>query len=207
MIIPNSPTFSVLPFHEAGPVRFAWLSFPEFSTEIIALREQVYVQEQGMTNLPLTTPKDEGGLHLGAFIEEELVSVISAYSYRAQAPYLQQIGLPSPFRSATQLSCRVTSHPWRGTQLALWMGCKIWLQAIDLWQPDYHFLVLKPQHFGLAAYYKSVGYRDYTSEENRRVLWIPRALMAETTAAIQHLLVSSEAKMKDRLSVGFTVNP
>ncbi|MEL6537869.1 MAG: hypothetical protein AAFQ98_20785 [Bacteroidota bacterium] len=192
---------TIRPFFQVGPVNFVWLPFSEYSHSIIALREQVFVQEQGIGYLPTYAAQDECGLHLGAFMGDELVAAISAYSFQTDAPFLQQLGLPDCYGHAVQLSRRVALPKARGSRLAQWMGCKLWLAAQSLWQPQYHFLTLLPQHFGLTEYYRSLGYQLFTETVDSKVLWVPRVEIAPMISSVSGQLEKCEETMAVRLPV------
>jgi len=139
-------------------VYFQWLDFNHWEQQIIDLRKEVFQSCQGIDVLN-TAPKDKEGLHLGAFYNERLVSVISAFIYKPEEEITSIYPLPSFSNYIFQLSRRAELEEVRGSRLAELMATSLWKSIYETLEPDYSFITLLEGHKALEKYYGRFGYK------------------------------------------------
>ncbi|MBS3777253.1 MAG: class I SAM-dependent methyltransferase [Bacteroidales bacterium] len=139
-------------------VYFQWLDFNHWEKKIIDLRKEVFQSCQGIDVLN-TAPKDEEGLHLGAFYNQRLVSVISAFIYKPEEEITSIYPLPPFSNYIFQLSRRAELEKVRGSRLAELMATSLWKSVYETLEPDYSFITLLEDHKALEKYYGRFGYK------------------------------------------------
>ena len=145
-------------------VSFRWLDFNQWENEIIKLRREVFQSSQGIDVLN-TAPKDKEGLHLGAFYNQRLVSVISAFIYKPEENITSTLSLPQFSNYIFQLSRRAELEEVRGSRLAELMATSLWKSVYETLEPDYSFITLLESHKVLEKYYGRFGYKYYSEIE------------------------------------------
>ena len=145
-------------------VSFKWLDFNQWENEIIKLRREVFQSSQGIDVLN-TAPKDKEGLHLGAFYNQRLVSVISAFIYKPEENITSTLSLPQFSNYIFQLSRRAELEEVRGSRLAELMATSLWKSVYETLEPDYSFITLLESHKMLEKYYGRFGYKYYSEIE------------------------------------------
>ena len=74
---------------------FKWIDYLEYEMEILNLREEIYVQEQGFSReVIFRHSTDPQGLHLAAFCSKELIGMVSAYVLPFNHSSLISLALP-----------------------------------------------------------------------------------------------------------------
>jgi len=141
-------------------VTFQWLDFNKWEKEIIDLRKEVFQSCQGIEVLN-TAPKDREGIHLGAFCNQRLVSVISAFIYKPDEDITSTCSLPQFSNYVFQLSRRAELEEVRGSRLAELMATSLWKSVYETLEPDYSFITLLESHKVLEKYYGRFGYKYY----------------------------------------------
>ena len=142
-----------------------WLNFDVYAPQIYALRQEVFVDGQGLDTL-LTSPKDQTGLHLGAFHNGKLVASIVAYLYTQEEPLFQTWQLPATEHFAVQFSRRATLPAYQNTRLSELLGCIIWKAVYETIRPSFFVVGLIGVHKKLANYYKAnFGFEYYNESE------------------------------------------
>jgi SAM-dependent methyltransferase len=131
-----------------------WLSFKEYGDQIIRLRRRVFVDEQGYETEKLSSPRDEAGLHIGAFDGAELVSMTSIHIYENEPEALGQLGLPATDGRVLQYTKRAELKEYRGRGIGELLASIAGRVAHDTLDPEYTFLVLfKGAHAKLQEHY------------------------------------------------------
>ncbi|MFW6101908.1 MAG: methyltransferase domain-containing protein [Bacteroidota bacterium] len=139
-------------------ISFQWLDFTIWEKEIIKLRKKVFQSDQGIDVLN-TAPKDREGFHLGAFYNQKLVSVISAFIYKPDERVSSSYSLPQFSNYVFQLSRRAELEEVRGSRLAELIATSLWKSIYETLEPDYSFITLLESHKVLEKYYGRFGYK------------------------------------------------
>ncbi len=145
-----------------GKVTLKWLNFNKYSTQILELRKTVFVEQQGFDLSFIYMQSDNTSIHLGAFLENELVSIISYSIIKGTNPLIKALNLPDTLGYKFQPTKRVELLEFRGTRLAELVGVYAWKSFVDYYQPDYSFIELVQMHKKLALYYSSFGFKFYS---------------------------------------------
>lgn len=145
-------------------ISFRWLDFNQWEKEIIDLRKEVFQSCQGIDVLN-TAPKDKEGFHLGAFYNQKLISVISAFIYKPEENITSTYSLPPFSNYIFQLSRRAELEEVRGSRLAELMATSLWKSIYETLEPDYSFITLLESHKVLEKYYGRFGYKYYSQSE------------------------------------------
>ncbi len=137
-----------------------WMYFSDYKEEIIDLRRNVFVENQGI-EVELQTKYDDMALHLGAFRKGKLISSISAYILDKEDINLAKYSLPVPQRMVVQLTRRVELPEYRGTRIAELLATSIWRAVYENINPDYFLIGLLGIHKKLILYYTGFGFEFY----------------------------------------------
>jgi len=134
-----------------------WMSFAEDGERIVSLRRQVFVEEQGYGEDFIRTPYDEGGLHLGAFEGDELVSVVSLFVFDDDPEVFARYNVPLKSGRLLQYAKRAELAPFRGTGLADFMVASLARAAFEVLRPRYSVILLQGEHTQLQKHYGKFG--------------------------------------------------
>ncbi|MCG8698549.1 MAG: class I SAM-dependent methyltransferase [Bacteroidales bacterium] len=146
----------------SGEIKIEWLDYEKYGVNIKDIRRKVFVEEQGFNDFMISHPKDDAGLHLGAFYENKLYSVISSYIYSKQdREFIEEMHLPPFENQILQLSRRTQILENGSKRIAEYLAAALWKEIVDTTQPDYIFIGLYGIHKRLATYYKSFGFMPY----------------------------------------------
>jgi SAM-dependent methyltransferase len=151
-----------------------WLRFADARDAILELRRQVFIEEQGFPPEFIVNPRDEQGIHLGAYHKGQLVAAIAAHLYEGGAPELAGLGL-SPIDGLTiQFTKRLELAAHRGHGVTEVLAANVIRYVFETMRPERIFLVLDGVHRGLVDQYRKVfGARhlgDVGEGERRRVV-------------------------------------
>lgn len=132
-----------------------WMSFKEYGDQITHLRRQVYTGEQGFGEDMTSSEHDEAGLHLGAFVEGELVSTISAFYYVPDDELCARYHLPAGPEPVVQFSKRADKMVYRSSRIGELIGAAIFRAVYETLRPRLAFFLLRGVHTRLKSYYLS----------------------------------------------------
>lgn len=138
------------------------MKFADASEAILGLRRQVFVEEQGFPPTFIVNPRDEGGIHLGAYHGGKLVAGISAHLYEGGAPELAAYGLAPIAGPTIQFTKRLELAAYRGHGITEVLAANMFRYAFESLRPARIFLVLDGVHRGLQDHYrKTFGVRRH----------------------------------------------
>ena len=130
-----------------------WIDFASHKEIIRNLRKSVFVEEQGLHESLIDSDLDIGGLHLGLFDHEKLVSVISLFPYKSDDPFLQKINIQSDKPLVIQYSRRAELPEYRSKKWGSFMVAHAVKSLFELFQPDTMFAILQGKHMDLKDMY------------------------------------------------------
>lgn len=114
-----------------------WMSFAKEGEQIVALRRQTH-KDLGNLGGADRTPHDEGGFHLGAFVGNELVSVLSAYFFENVFESLQSYGVPKASR-VLEYADFAENVAYRETRIAELLMLTMQRMMYEVLRPQYIF--------------------------------------------------------------------
>lgn len=133
-----------------------WLRWADDREAILALRHAVFVEEQGFSPDIIVHPRDETGIHLGAFLGGRLVAGVTAYVFEAGAPELAAHGLPPVDGVTVQYTKRLELAPYRGHGVTEALGANIVRYVFECLRPARSFLILAGVHRKLQDHYRKL---------------------------------------------------
>ncbi len=142
-----------------GKIILKWLNYKEHSKQILELRRKVFVEHQGFDMSFINIEGDENYLHLGAFFEGQLVSMITGVVIKGTNKLIKGLNLPETLGYKLQPTKRAELKEFRGTRLAELISTCMWKSIVAVYQPDYSFIELIEVHKKLGLYYSSFGYK------------------------------------------------
>jgi SAM-dependent methyltransferase len=134
-------------------IEVRWLRWGDASEAILELRRRVYVEEQGFEADIIESPRDADGVHLGAFVGDELVAVIAAYLYEPSAPELAALQLPPVDGLTMQVTKRMELLTHRGHGITEVLLAGLLRYAYESLRPTRMFLTLRSVHRRLLRTY------------------------------------------------------
>lgn len=154
-----------------------WLRFAEDREAIFGLRRAVFVEEQGFPSEIVESPRDAGGIHLGAYHRGQLVALISAYLFEGGAPELTAYGLPAIDGLTVQYTKRMELATYRGHGVTEVLAANVFRYVFEGLRPVRSFLALGGPHRKLQDHYRKLfGFRVHgevgEGEEARLVMTI-----------------------------------
>lgn len=149
-------------FKEELTVRF--IDFDKESGLIHNMRRTVFMQEQGFSEFLVHNELDSDSLHIGAFHNGTLVSLLSAHMFREGEKSVLAMGLPPIKRFAFQFTKRAELPEYRGYRLSELLIAVLYTSIYETIPIDYVFIVLLGVHKKLSVYYtQSYGF-EYLGE-------------------------------------------
>jgi len=133
-----------------------WLRYAEDSAAILGLRQAVFVEEQGFPPKFIVNPRDEQGIHLGAYHNGQLVAGIAAHLYEPGAPELAPLGLPALAGLTIQFTKRLELAAYRGHGVTEVLAANMFRYAFECLRPARIFLVLDGVHRALQDHYRKL---------------------------------------------------
>lgn len=114
-----------------------WMSFAQEGDKIVALRRQTH-KDLEYSQAADRTSQDMDGFHLGAFIGDELVSVLSAYFFENAFESMQAYGLP---KSSRVLQCAkfAENSAYRDSRIADLLMATMHRMMHEVLRPQYIF--------------------------------------------------------------------
>ncbi|HRI72333.1 MAG TPA: methyltransferase domain-containing protein, partial [Polyangium sp.] len=157
-----------------------WMSFTQEGERILALRRQTH-SDLGRTNVLDQTPHDATGFHLGAFMGNELVAVLSAVLFEQTMDFLPSYGLPKSPR-VVELMKFAELRAYRGTRIAELLMVTMHRMIFEVLRPQYIFaLSLGGGNSNAGVRWPDVGWEVSGTISDRlgevSVLWIPATQM------------------------------
>jgi SAM-dependent methyltransferase len=116
-----------------------WMSFAKECERIVALRREVYEGQEHGEDFH-RSPYDEAGLHLGAFVGDELVSVLSAFLFENVTEPMQSYELPQSSR-VLEYAKFAKSRAYAETPIAELMMVTMARMVYEVLRPQYVFMV------------------------------------------------------------------
>lgn len=136
---------------QANQTAIHWLHFDEHQHAIENFRHQVYVQEQGICPTKASHNEDENALHLAAFIDDQLVSIISAF---IETPADKQQ------RPIIRYGMRIENKSIRGSGLSELLCIHMCLCVYETIRPTHTYIRMLDAHMPLAQHYRNWGFTD-----------------------------------------------
>lgn len=125
-----------------------WLNFADYGEQITQFRHSIYIQEQGLNDGAICNAEDLAGLHLAAFIDNSIASIISGYFV---AHNIMRFGMRMEHKSI------------RGSGLSELLCCHMGLSCYEVIKPQTTYVELFPKHLHLAHHYNRWGFHGPTS--------------------------------------------
>ncbi len=114
-----------------------WMSFAKEGDNIVALRRQTH-KDLGYSQAADRMPQDMEGFHLGAFIGDELVSVLSAFFFENAFESMQAYGLPKSSR-VLQYAKFAENSAYRDSGIAELLMATMHRMMYEVLRPQYIF--------------------------------------------------------------------
>lgn len=112
-----------------------WMDFTLYQTQINDFRHSVYVEEQGLHQDVIDAKGDETGLHLGAFYQGELVSIISAFFIDSHSCEFEHFKTELLKRSVLRFGMRMEKKNIRGSGLSELLCIHMGLSSFETVRP------------------------------------------------------------------------
>lgn len=134
-----------------------WMSFKEHADQIMHLRRRVFAEEQGYDETKLSSARDEKGLHLGAFYQGELISMISAFIYDEEPEALASFLLGDKHGRVVQYGKRAELEEHRSQRIGEVLASLMGRAVHETLCPECTFITLLPGvHARLQAHYSKL---------------------------------------------------
>ncbi len=144
-----------------------WVDFKDYAEQIYALRKAVFVEGQGFDDFVLKSAKDETGLHLLAFHDNQPIAAICAYFAKPDDAVFEQLQLPPAEHLIVQFARRVTLPAYRDLRISELMGLLIWKGVYESIGFSYFFIGLMGVHQKLAPIYqRGFGFEPHHEVES-----------------------------------------
>jgi SAM-dependent methyltransferase len=114
-----------------------WMSFAQEGERILALRRQTH-EDLGRVGNVERTPYDAAGFHLGAFVGNELVSVLSTFLFEQVTDFFSSVGLPKVPRALEYVKF-AESRAYRHTRIAELLFVTMHRMMFEVLRPQYMF--------------------------------------------------------------------
>ncbi len=134
-------------------IEVRWLRWEDAGEAMLELRRRVFVEEQHFGDDVVESPRDPGGVHLGAFVDGTLAATIAGYLYEPGAPELAAYGLPQIDGLTVQFSKRMELAAHRGHGITEVIGAGLFRYVYESLRPARIFIALRGVHRQLERHY------------------------------------------------------
>lgn len=114
-----------------------WMSFAQEGERILSLRRQTHT-DPGRSSAQDRINHDAAGFHLGAFVGDELVAVLSAFLFEQAAEFLPSYGLPKSAR-VSEYAKFAELPAYRETRIAELLMVTMHRMMFEVVRPQYMF--------------------------------------------------------------------
>lgn len=124
-----------------------WLDYETHRKEIIDLRQNVFVKEQGLGEFVLDSPIDKKAIHLGLLDGEKLVSCITIFPFKKEGDYVKDtLKITSERPYIVQFSRRVELREYRSKGISTLILAHAIRSIYEFFTPDCFFAILLGPH-------------------------------------------------------------
>lgn len=149
-----------------------WMSWQQYSEQIIDLRQTLYIYEQGQSAGAVACEENDLALHLGAFYQGRLVSMISGFFTQKTS----KCGASAKCRVCDESACvtegpvlrygmRMVRPEYRGTGISEYLCIHMVMACYEVLRPKCTFSHLGRSHRALASHYRGWGFHPCQSFE------------------------------------------